>query len=66
MRGGSLQMTDWLKPGAPFQLRLRRNAAIRTVRGVLGRRPAGWEQVVVVQVSPSNGGVPRGGSDCVR
>lgn len=52
MRGGSLQMSDWLKPGAPFQLRLRRNAAIRTVRGMLGRRPEGWEQVVVVQVSP--------------
>jgi S1-C subfamily serine protease len=52
MRGGALQMSDWLKPGAPFQLRLRRNDALRTVRGVLGRRPDGWEQVVVVQVSP--------------
>jgi S1-C subfamily serine protease len=52
MRGGALQMSDWLKPGAPFQLRLRRNDALRTVRGVLGRRPEGWEQVVVVQVSP--------------
>ena len=52
MRGGALQMSDWLKPGAPFQLRIRRNEAIRTVRGVLGRRPEGWEQVVVVQVSP--------------
>lgn len=52
MRGGALQMSDWLKPGAPFQLRLRRNDAIRTVRGVLSRRPEGWEQVVVVQVSP--------------
>jgi S1-C subfamily serine protease len=52
MRGGALQMSDWLKPGAPFQLRLRRNDAVRTVRGVLGRRPEGWEQVVVVQVSP--------------
>jgi S1-C subfamily serine protease len=52
MRGGALQMSDWLKPGAPFQLRLRRNDSIRNVRGVLGRRPEGWEQVVVVQVSP--------------
>jgi S1-C subfamily serine protease len=52
MRGGALQMSDWLKPGAPFQLRLRRNDALRTVRGILGRRPEGWEQVVVVQVSP--------------
>jgi serine protease Do len=52
MRGGALQMSDWLKPGAPFQLRLRRNDGIRTVRGILGRRPEGWEQVVVVQVSP--------------
>ena len=52
MRGGALQMSEWLKPGAPFHLRLRRNDAIRSVRGILGRRPEGWEQVVVVQVSP--------------
>ncbi|MEO8908702.1 MAG: PDZ domain-containing protein [Gemmatimonadaceae bacterium] len=52
MRGGSLEMSNWLQPGAPFELRLRRNDAIRRVRGVLGRRPEGWEQVVVVQVSP--------------
>jgi S1-C subfamily serine protease len=53
MRGGALEMSNWLKPGAPFQLRLRRNGAIRVVRGVLGRRPKDWDQLVVVQISPT-------------
>jgi S1-C subfamily serine protease len=53
MRGSALEMSNWLKPGAPFELRLRRNDAIRIVRGVLGRRPEGWDNVVVVQISPT-------------
>jgi S1-C subfamily serine protease len=53
MRGGALEMSSWLKPGAPFELRLRRNDAVRVVRGVLGRRPEGWDSVIVVQISPT-------------
>jgi S1-C subfamily serine protease len=53
MRGGTLQLANWLKPGAAFVLRVRRNEGIRTVRGVLGRRPEGWEQKIVVQVTPN-------------
>jgi len=53
MRGSALEMSNWLKPGAPFELRLRRNDAVRVVRGVLERRPEGWAQVIVVQVSPA-------------
>jgi len=53
MRGGALQLSNWLKPGAAFELRVRRNESVRLVRGVLGRRPEGWEQRVVVQVSPA-------------
>lgn len=53
MRGGALELSNWLKPGAPFELRLRRNDAVRVVRGVLERRPDGWERVIVVQVSPA-------------
>jgi S1-C subfamily serine protease len=53
MRGGTLQLSNWLKPGAAFVLRVRRNDAVRVVRGVLGRRPDGWEQQIVVQVSPN-------------
>jgi serine protease Do len=74
MRGGSLQLSNWLKPGAPFELRLRRNGAIRTVRGILGRRPEGWEALMVVQVSPveqvlrtnTEVGAPEGGLGLVR
>jgi S1-C subfamily serine protease len=65
MRGSALKMSDWLKPGAPFELRLRRNDAVRVVRGVLARRPEGWEDLVVVQVSPlepmGQGALPIGG-----
>ena len=53
MRGGTLQLSNWLKPGAAFVLRVRRNEAVRVMRGVLGRRPDGWEQQIVVQVSPN-------------
>jgi S1-C subfamily serine protease len=53
MRGGTLQLSNWMKPGAAFELRVRRNEGVRLVRGVLGRRPEGWEQRIVVQVSPN-------------
>jgi S1-C subfamily serine protease len=53
MRGGALEMSNWLKPGAPFELRLRRNDAVRVVRGVLGKRPEGWDNIIVVQISPN-------------
>lgn len=43
MRGSALELRNWLKPGAPFVLRLKRNDALQTVRGTLGRRPDGWE-----------------------
>jgi S1-C subfamily serine protease len=61
MRGSALKMSDWLKPGAPFELRLRRNDAVRMVRGVLARRPEGWDQLVVVQVSPLEPMIERNG-----
>jgi S1-C subfamily serine protease len=53
MRGGTLQLSNWLKPGAAFVLRVRRNEGARLLRGVLGRRPDGWEQQIVVEVSPN-------------
>jgi serine protease Do len=51
MRGESLQLSQWLRPGAPFVLRLRRNDAIRVVRGTLGKRPENWEERTVVELS---------------
>jgi S1-C subfamily serine protease len=51
MRGGSLQMRKWLRPGAPFVLRLRRNDEIRVVRGTLGKVPEDWDKRVVVELS---------------
>lgn len=59
MRGGSLQMRKWLRPGAPFVLHLRRNDAVRVVRGTLGKAPEDWEKQVVVELSmPERMGVP--------
>src|SRR5712671_6004492 len=44
MRGGSVELAKWLKVGAPFVLKIRRNNATRLVRGTLARRPDDWEQ----------------------
>src|SRR5712672_1507274 len=44
MRGGSVELSKWLKVGAPFVLRIRRNDATRVIRGTLGKRPENWEQ----------------------
>ena len=44
MRGGAVQMKNWLKPGSPFVLQLRRNDVMREVRGIVGKRPEGWEE----------------------
>jgi serine protease Do len=52
MRGGAVQMKDWLKPGAPFVLQLRRNDVMREVRGIVGKRPDGWQEVAIVTLSP--------------
>jgi S1-C subfamily serine protease len=51
MRGGSVELSRWLKAGAPFVLRIRRNDATRVIRGTLGRRPENWEPNMVVQLT---------------
>lgn len=51
MRGGSVELARWLTAGAPFTLKIRRNDATRVLRGTLARRPADWEQKMVVQLS---------------
>jgi S1-C subfamily serine protease len=53
MGGGALlQLKNWLRPGAPFVLQLRRNDQIKQVRGTLVQRPEGWQEVNIVTVSP--------------
>ncbi len=51
MRGGSVELTRWLKSGAPFVLRIRRNDVTRVVTGTLGRRPENWQERMIVQLS---------------
>jgi S1-C subfamily serine protease len=51
MRGGSVELSKWLKVGAPFVLRIRRNDAVRVIRGTLGRRPDNWDQNMVVELT---------------
>lgn len=51
MRGGSMQLSKWLKVGSPFILRIRRNDKIRVVKGTLGTRPKDWEENMVVELS---------------
>lgn len=51
MRGGSVEISRWLKAGAPFVLKIRRNDATRVIRGTLERRPENWEQKMIVELS---------------
>jgi S1-C subfamily serine protease len=51
MRGGSVGLSKWLKAGAPFVLRIRRNDVTRVIRGTLERRPENWEQKMVVELT---------------
>jgi S1-C subfamily serine protease len=50
MRGGSIQLTKWLKAGSPFVLRIRRNDKTRLIKGILGERPKDWEQNMIVEL----------------
>ena len=52
MRGGVFQLRNLLKPGAPFVLRLRRNDAVRIVKGTLERAPEGWSKRTVINLRP--------------
>jgi len=51
MRGGTMELNKWLRAGAPFVLKVRRNDATRTIRGTLGRRPENWEQNMIVELT---------------
>ena len=51
MRGGSVELSKWLKAGAPFVLRIRRNDATRVIRGTLERRPENWEARMIVELT---------------
>src|SRR5688572_23437467 len=52
MRGSVFQLRSWLKPGAPFELRLQRKDGVRVVSGILGRAPEGWREKVVIDLRP--------------
>ena len=64
MRGNAVQVRSWLKPGAPFVLQLRRNDAVRIVRGTLGRAPEGWEAKLSIDIrqSPTEAFVRKSGA----
>ena len=51
MRGGSIELSRWLKAGSPFELKIRRNDATRVVKGTLGRRPQNWEEKFIVELT---------------
>jgi len=51
MRGASAGLSKWLKVGAPFVLRIRRNDEVKVLRGTLERRPANWREDIVVELT---------------
>ena len=62
MRGAAVEMKKWLKPGSPFVLQLRRNDVMREMRGIVGKRPEGWEEVAIVTVTPGQEIASRAGT----
>jgi S1-C subfamily serine protease len=52
MRGGTVELTKWLKVGAPFVLVIRRNDTKRVIRGTLSSRPENWDPQLIVQMTP--------------
>lgn len=62
MRGTAFQLRSWLKPGAPFVIRLRRNDAVHVMRGTLGTPPEGWQNRVVIDLKASQAFERRTGS----
>jgi S1-C subfamily serine protease len=51
MRGGAVDLAKWLKAGAPFVLKVRRNDGTRVIRGTLGRRPDNWDPRLAVMLT---------------
>ena len=51
MRGGSVQLSKWLRAGSPFLLKIRRNDRTRLIKGILGTRPKDWEQNMIVEMT---------------
>lgn len=62
MRGGSMELSKWLKAGSPFELKIRRHDATRVVKGILGRRPQNWEERFIVELSMPEAMAQRSGS----
>lgn len=62
MRGGSMALAKWLRVGAPFVLKIRRNDGTKVLRGKLEKRPDDWDQRMVVELSVPEAFEQRGGS----
>src|SRR5438105_8385753 len=62
MRGGSVALAKWLRVGAPFVLKIRRNDGTRVLRGKLDKRPDDWDQRMIVELSVPEGFEQRRGS----
>ena len=51
MRGASAGLSKWLKVGAPFVLRIRRNDEVKVIRGTLEKRPENWRENLVLELT---------------
>lgn len=62
MKGSTIALRAGLQPGSSFIVRLRRDGAAREVRGVIGKRPAGFEErVTLIWTTREGGGGGAGG-----
>lgn len=62
MRGGAMALSQHLRAGEPFVLRIRRNSATRVLTGTLGTRPANWQERMIIKLSMTEAMTQRSGS----
>jgi S1-C subfamily serine protease len=51
MRGGAVELANWLRVGSPFVLRIRRNDRMKVLKGTLAKRPDDWDRKMVVELT---------------
>ena len=62
MRGGAVELANWLRVGSPFVLRIRRNDRVKVLKGTLAKRPDDWDPNPVVELTMQQSMENRSGS----
>ena len=63
MKGSAMALRKWLQPGSSFVVKLRRDGVAKQVRGIIGKRPADFDNsVTLIWTSEGSGGMNMNGA----